>query len=241
MLINRLLEFEKRVLGMKVFTPKDLGGLEVISYNPPQSKQKHYYTKEYEKKRIVLHYTVGNLVGDFGALTTSSKVSTAYLISREGKILQLFDPKYWAYHLGPGALGGNEYQSQQTIGIEISNYGWLERRVDKLYNAYGQLYCTLEDKDQYTYTPLTFRGELMPIKFQEGQYWANFTEAQYVSIKKLLKVLTTQFNIPYQFLAPERRLAYTNDVLSFKGIVTHVNYRKDKWDIGPNFDWSKIA
>ncbi len=55
----------------------------------------------------------------------------------------------------------------------------------------------------------------------------------------LLRFLTNKFNIPRQFLPEDKRFVTTNDVLQFKGIVSHINYRTSgKWDIGPAFDWA---
>lgn len=239
MLLSKLADIENKIVNSKLFSTVNNNGLKILQYNKPKNKALHYYEEEIAKKKIVLHYTVGNLLGDFGALT-SSKISTSYLIARNGQVIELFNPKYWAYHLGKNALGGNELQSKLSIGIEISNYGWLERKGNNLYTAYNMLYCTLDDKDAYTFTEIPYRPDLLPGKFKEGQYWANFTEPQYENTKKLLGILTKQFMIPYSFLPPEKRLAHTSDVIGHKGICTHVNYRKDKWDIGPNFNWSKI-
>ncbi len=42
-------------------------------------------------------------------------------------------------------------------------------------------------------------------------------------------------------MPPDKRFEGTKDVLSFKGIVSHINYRPSgKWDIGPAFDWATM-
>ena len=41
-------------------------------------------------------------------------------------------------------------------------------------------------------------------------------------------------------MAKEIRFKTTDQVISFKGIVSHVNFRKDKFDIGPAFDWERV-
>ena len=57
----------------------------------------------------------------------------------------------------------------------------------------------------------------------------------------LLRYLTAKYNIPRQFLPEDKRYTTTNDVLTFKGIVSHINYRASgKWDIGPAFDWTTL-
>ena len=243
MVSQDLVKFENRVMNTFKNTLRviEQDGLIVTKYLP-LNKRAHYYVEETKKERIVLHYTVGNTMSDFQQLTNGSKVSVAYLIAQSGQIIELFDPKYWAYHLGPEALGGNTMQSKKCIGIEISNYGWLERKGDKLYTAYGDIYCDIKDTDKYDdFSKNPFRVNVDPSKFKEGQYWSKFNDAQYNSIKLLLQYLSKRFNIPCQFLPSELRLEYTEKAINFNGIITHVNLRKDKWDIGPNFDWDKIV
>lgn len=233
-LINKINFLEDSVFNQNKFLYSDFNGVPVFKY-----ESSNFNKGKYSKKRIVLHYTAGGLVGDFGRLAEQKdKVSVAFIIARNGKIIQLFNPDYWAFHLGAGALGGNEKQSKQTIGIEISNWGWLTLKGDMLYTYRDQPYCHISETDKYEKTPL-YRGK---------EYWATFTEQQYVSIKALLTALTEKYKIPYAFLPEEDRLNTVNSVLTFNGIVTHVNYRGlnslkqyDKWDIGPVFNWNKIT
>ena len=80
----------------------------------------YYYTNEVKKKAIVLHFTAGFLEGDISTLTRKDNhLSVPFVLARNGNIYQLHDPKYWSYHLGPTAIGGNETCSSQTVGIEI--------------------------------------------------------------------------------------------------------------------------
>ncbi|MEK6375962.1 MAG: hypothetical protein AABO58_25065 [Acidobacteriota bacterium] len=72
-------------------------------------------------------------------------------------------------------------------------------------------------------------------------HFATFTDAQYDATIKLLRFLTAKYAIPAAFLPPEKRYGIVNDVAEFRGITTHVNYRKDKWDIGPAFDWDQVV
>lgn len=228
MLIDLLQSFEKKIDKIKGFSSIEEDGVKYLKYN---SKQNNYYLQEIVKKeKIVLHHTVGNIYGDFVTLTSQNQVSVAYLISGNGTVLELFNPKYWSYHLGRTALGGNRNQSKISIGIELSNYGYLLRKDDTLYTIYGSEYCKITDTDHYE------------VKEYRGQkYWTKYTEEQYIALRKLLVKLTNEYNIPYEFLPVNERMDYTKKVINFKGIVTHINYRKDKWDVSPIFNWSKIS
>ena len=65
----------------------------------------YYYIEKTEKTKIVLHFTVGTLRGDLATLTKkNSHVSVPYVIARDGSIYEVFNPDYWAYHLGRGTF-----------------------------------------------------------------------------------------------------------------------------------------
>jgi N-acetyl-anhydromuramyl-L-alanine amidase AmpD len=198
-------------------------------YTPKQ--RNYFYSEQYPKERIVLHFTAGNTWSDMRSLTQDGRhVSVAFLIARDGTIYQLFPSNAWSGHLGKGV--GNDTGNQQdkaTIGIEISNYGYLVPRDGNLETVYSRVkdpatgvvsapdpYCTLEQKEAYVKINQPFRDQ---------SYYASFTLQQMESTAILLRYLTNKYNIPREFLPEEKRFLTTNDVLQFKGIVSHINYR----------------
>jgi N-acetyl-anhydromuramyl-L-alanine amidase AmpD len=206
--------------------------MELYECEPRMRPLDYFIPEEVEKKRIVLHFTAGHLQGDIATLTGGrGRVSVPFVIARDGKIYRLFSSRFWSYHLGPGAIGGNTPQSQATIGIELSNFGPLYALQDKLYCWTDRAYCSLQEKKQYLKLDQPFRGY---------QYFANYTSAQYQSLQVLLRYLTTTYSIPRAFLPDPLRLQTTAEVLDFAGIVSHINYRADKLDIGPAFDWGRV-
>lgn len=213
----------------------------------PKNRSKYYYAVEHPKERIVIHYTAGQLRSDLGALTQNDKhISVAFVIARNGIIYQLFSSKFWSGHIGKGIGNTNTGNAQDkvTIGIELSNYGYLTEKNGNLETYYSRqkdkngnpgpvdVYCSLADNAAYTKTSAPFRGQ---------SYYSSYGDMQYDSLIILLRYLTAQYNIPRKFLPEAQRFAATEKVLQFKGIVTHINYRTDgKWDIGPGFDWKKV-
>ena len=198
----------------------------------------YYYSQKHAKKKIVLHFTVGHLQGDISSLTSPSRghVSTAFVIGRDGTVYQLFSSSDWSYHLGRGAIGGNGTNSKSSIGIEISNYGPLVKRGNNLETVYSKrkghdVYCSLEDKDKYIKLDEPYRGY---------NYYTTFTDKQYENLIVLLRYLTAEYNIPRKFIAEATRYDATTANATFKGIHSHVNYRSDKVDIGPAFEWNKV-
>ena len=218
----------------------------------PQKRKGYYYTRKYKKEKIALHFTAGNLLGDAYTLTRNNfHVSVPFLIARDGTIYQLHSSAHWSYHLGVGAHGGNGTQSRKTIGIELSNYGYLIPKEDGLHTIYSNLYdpntrrsypediyCGYEDTEQYTKLDQPYRGQ---------QYFTSFTDEQYESLIILLRYLTAMYDIPRTFIEESLRYSDTKEVIDFRGICSHVNFRGpnrynkyEKWDIGPAFDWDRV-
>lgn len=217
---------------------KDLK-MDGFTCRPADGYTGYYYAEKHRKEKIVLHFTVGHLRGDINALTNKKRghVSTAFLVARDGGIYQLHSSAHWSYHLGRNALGGNKSGSQKGIGIEISNYGPLTKRGNNLETAYSStpgrdIYCTLADTDQYIKLDKPYRGYT---------YYTAYTDEQYHAIIVLLRYLTASYKIPRKFLPEaDRYKTTTANSASWRGIHSHVNYRKDKFDIGPAFDWDRV-
>ena len=213
--------------------------LDGFTVRPASGYTGYYYNEKNKKEKIVLHFTVGHLRGDILSLTSPKRghVSTAFVVARDGGVYQLHSSAMWSYHLGRGAIGGNKVGSKKAIGIEISNYGPLTLRGRNLETAYSNppgrdVYCTLDDTDQYIKLDKPFRGY---------RYYTAYTDEQYNAIIVLLRYLTKAYNIPRAFLPENKRYVTSHETaVAFKGVHSHVNYRKDKFDIGPAFDWDRV-
>jgi N-acetylmuramoyl-L-alanine amidase len=195
-----------------------------------------FYKEETPKDKIVLHFTAGYLKGDIATLTTpGNHVSVSFVVGRSGNIFQLFDEKYWSYHLGPGATGGNTAMSKSAIGIEISNIGYLKKVGTNLMSSYGKtdVYCGAAESSYY---------KLLDTPFREQKHFATYTNEQYESVERLLKYLLHKHpSINRTLLDVNKRFQYLTDASQLKGIVSHINFRETgKWDIGPGFEWNRI-
>jgi N-acetylmuramoyl-L-alanine amidase len=221
-------------------TDKAGGKLSLVDCRKQVADSSYYTTEEHPKERIVLHHTAGYLKGDIAQLSRQGiEVSVPFVIGRSGLIYNLWKSKYWSYHLGPGAIGGNTPGSQRSIAIELSNIGILHKKTGGLlHTGYGEddIYCSETETSYYQKLPTAFRME---------RYYAKFTNAQYISLLLLLRYLTTRFNIPRTLLPPVKRydiFGSAAEAENFKGICSHVNFRPSgKWDIGPAFDWERVA
>lgn len=218
-----------KVLNLKTST--DLGFPLVF-----MQKENGYFFKEMTKKEIiVLHHTAGFLGSDLQTLTKPNyTVSVPFVLGRNGIVYQLFSTQYWSYSLGASAVGNNAIQSKRSIAIEISNIGPLTLKGNDLYTAYNTLYCGINDTQYYTKLEKPYRGIA---------YFASFTDAQYDTLNKLITQQCKKWNIPRTFIEESKRYNTftTEEALAYKGISSHVNYRADKSDLGPAFDWKRIS
>jgi len=219
----------------KVTIPGTAESLDVVTAKLANGDESFFYKDTPVKERIVVHFTAGYLKGDMAALTRKDNhVSVPFVIARDGTIYQLFSSKYWSYHLGKGAAGGNSEMSKSSIGIELSNVAYLTAKGDNLLDPYGAPYCAAADTDAYTKLDKPYR------KYTR---YATFPQAQYDSLIKLLRYVGATYKIPMNFLPEEKRYDVYADVAKFKGITTHVNYQPEsygKWDFGPAFDWKRV-
>lgn len=228
-----------RMYKLKQFSvpvPNDDGLLlQAVSCRPADGDTTYYYDQTMPKKKIVLHFTAGYLKSDIFYLTKkNNKVSVAFTIGRDGVIYNLFHSGKWSYHLGRGSVGGNGTNSKASIGIELSNIGPLKKIGDNLVTVYSDsdVYCSINDKDQYVEIEDEFRGY---------KYFAAHTDAQYKSLAILLRYLTSKYEIPREFLDEPLRYETNEQAAGFNGIVSHINFRTSgKWDLGPGFNWDKL-
>ncbi len=184
------------------------------------------------KNLIVLHHTVGASVASTFRwwLTDPKPIGTAYLIARDGTIHEIFQPQFWAYHLGYGS----RVDERRSIGIELASEGALLERG-------GRLYC---------YDKLTERTRFIGESFDLGRAWrgyryfAAYEEAQLAATIELVGDLLHRFNVPPAILPNTSN----NDLPFFTtahrlwtGIVGHAHLRPDKTDVHPGFDWNRLV
>lgn len=197
--------------------------------------QGQYIKEEFPKKQIYLHHTAGNNSGTNVFKWWASnpeRVATCVAIAGpgstdgDGKIVQGFSSKYWAYHLGIKPVVFSQFGVPYTnldkisIGIEICNWGQLSFTGGKFYNYVG--------------------GEVpenqvikLDVPYKRHIYFHNYSDAQIQSVKDLLLLWKDKYGIP---------LKYNEDIWNVTpralrgeaGVFTHNSVRLDKVDIYPH-------
>lgn len=176
-----------------------------------------YYAQEFPKKQIYIHHTVSS--GDasnviHGWQFSPEKVATAFIIDGTGKIYQTFSSKYWAYHLGLHTAN-NLKLNQESIGIEICNWGQLVLNADGFYRNY--------------YNGVVKKEEVVELQYKNFKYWHKYNDQQLLSLKELLVYLCDKYNIPkthYDAMFEVNQGALNG----IPGIWTHTSVRSDKYD-----------
>jgi len=183
------------------------------------------WDKEFEKD------LGGNLVLDQNGGVKPLKVGVSYIIGRkssstdetiwDGKVLNTFDDKYWAYHLGITNNQSLDLNSK-SIGIEFCNYGPLTLGVDgRFYNSVNKL---VNEKDVVK-LDRTFRGY---------DYFERYTDAQLDSARSLIIYLINKNAITIEGkIYNENWFNYNSLYISNGGIRSHSHVRKDVFDIFP--------
>jgi len=177
-----------------------------------------YFHEVFDKKQIYLHHTVSSTVDStFNWWQQDPKrIGTAYIIDKDGTIYEVFDPKYWAYHIG---IGISQYE-KNSIGIELVNESWLTKRDN------GNFYW-LDNKARY-------RGQVVEDEWRGHKYWADYPNEQMYAAVDLVKHLTDEFDIKKQV-----HMSYDYDpdlVKNYEGVLSHCNVRSDKTDISVAFE-----
>jgi N-acetyl-anhydromuramyl-L-alanine amidase AmpD len=197
-----------------------------------------YVHEETAKDLLVMHFTAGTTASGAYAswMATEARVATSYIVDLDGTIYELFDPRYWAFHLGiRGAASQNFRHDQRSVGIEVVNAGPLRARDGVLYwwpNDFRTRWCGLDETGRYV--KKSYRG---------FDYYAPYTPAQASALAPLVDYLRGRFSIPKRLPAKARReqedaAGYFRD---FRGVAAHQNFRSDKFDIGPAFDWDWLG
>lgn len=187
-----------------------------------------YYQEEHPKKQIYIHHTVGGSAASTFEWWKKDplKVGTAYIVERDGNVIEVFDPKYWAHHLGLKHKE-NTRLNKESIGIEICSEGGLTMKDGKLFCFDGKKEFTQE----FVKLDEPWRG---------FQYFDAYSGQQISSIFVLIKILCERFGIPKRvLLLPDRPYASEAN-FSFNGILGHCNVRADKSDPYPLFPWNRL-
>lgn len=209
--------------------------------------RRYMYDDEYvsgdksDKNYIFLHHTAGS-ENPFSTVKywnsdDRGRIGTQFVIggislngndTNDGEVVEAFPDDNYAWHLGDN---GSHEMHKRSVGIELTNWGWLKESNGRFYNYVDQEV----PEDQVVELEEEFRGH---------KYYHRYTDKQVEALENLLKYLGRKHDIDLKGGLPMYMWEYEslNDVFGYiedayygktEGILTHTNVRKDKFDCSP--------
>ena len=190
--------------------------MEIIKYGDfkPLGKQK-------KKSQIILTHTSRNVENYLASLRYryNGKFDRIpnYVITKEGKILQLLDNIEHTNYFNEPNINRN------GIIISLENLGWLEKQPleDHHINWIGDIY----------------KGKPFERKWRDYFFWEPYSEEQIKSLVNLVKNLFKVMKIQNNVIGHNTKI---KGIEKFEGLVTRSNFNSDYTDMSPAFDFEKI-
>ena len=187
--------------------------MDVIKYGDfkPAGKQK-------KKQQIILQHTSRNieeyLLGLKYRFNGRYKKIPNYVISRDGKILQLLDNE------SHSKIFSEENVNRNSIIISLENLGWLEKEPlnNQYVNWIGDIY----------------KGDAYEKKWRDYFFWQPYTETQIEYTAKLCGKILNETGIPSEVVEHNTRI---NGVEKFRGITSKSNFDSVFTDLSPAFNF----
>lgn len=141
----------------------------------------------------------------------------------DGVMLQAFPQGCQGWHLG---AVGSDYMRRHSVALEICSFGYIEN---------GKTYTGVTpNAKQLTHLDKPFRGK---------KVWHRYSDAQLIATRKWILFIAERDQIDVRVgliqwlkaLGPEKAFEFNEDAYNgkIKGLLTHTNVRKDKWDNFP--------
>lgn len=181
----------------------------------------HFWPQEFKKNQIVLHHSASADSPDnmFNWWRNDGvfHVATSIGISDSGEIVRGYKEEFWAHHIGMRNFQ-NLARNQQSVAVEIMNWGYLTEKNGKYFN-----YVNREIPKEKV-IELSFRGH----KFFEA-----YTDKEIEALRKWILVMAMRFNIPLKYNHNDLWEVSSNAINGVPGIYTHCSYISSKADVVP--------
>jgi N-acetyl-anhydromuramyl-L-alanine amidase AmpD len=186
---------------------------EIIKYGDFKTKN-----TEEKKHQIILTHTSRNLNEFTQSLkyryNGKNKKIPNYIITKEGKILQLLDNTEYS------EIFIDDRINRTSIVVCLENLGWLQKEPlnDHYVNWIGDIY----------------KGVVYEKKWRDYYFWQPYTTLQVEATALLCKKLFKEMSIKNHLIGHNTKI---NGVEKFEGIVTRSNYNQNYTDLNPSFDF----
>ena len=208
--------------------------LDIDEYYLPNGE---FLIGDYKNDYIILHHTAGGanprLVVDYWGKDSLGRVASEFIVGGQncntgdakydGQIVRAFPEGCQAYHIG---TSGSSHMNIHAVGIEMCNFGYVDN--GKTYTGVSVL------PEQIISLSEPYKGYL---------HWHKYSDEQIKVVRELLLYIANRDNIDlheglYKWIKIEgaiKAFDYHEDAYkgNVKGLLTHTNIRKDKFDCSP--------
>jgi N-acetylmuramoyl-L-alanine amidase len=174
-----------------------------------------------KRQFIVVHYTASdNFDGDVKTLSSSDKqVSCHLVISREGEVAMIgsFDDVQW--HAGASQWRGINGLNSYSIGIEMTNPGWMEIIGDGVYQTYyGKKYQRSDGVVEATHKALG----------NKKYGWLYYSQKQLQTLQEIVDVLKHAYPsikevVGHEQISPGRKQDPGIGIILSTKLMEHLN------------------
>lgn len=152
---------------------------------------------------IVLHYTAGKTAAaDAAWLAKQDKtyLSAHVVLGRDGSLCQLLPCNVMAYHAGASYWKGRNNLNGWSVGIEMTNFGWLRKDADGTFRSWSGHAVPA--------------SEVVEAKHKNGwpefRYWHRFTAVQVATAVAVCRALLQRYPridtiVGHDDIAPRRK------------------------------------
>jgi len=211
-------------------------GMVVNKYYLPSNEYVH---ERYDNEYAFLHHTAGRenpyRVVDSWGRDDRGRVGTEFVLggishttgdtTYDGEMIQAFPQGNFAYHLG---AVGSSIMRKGSVGIEICSMGYL----DNDYKSYVDSKC------------LSSQVCKLAEPFKNRIFWNKYSDKQLEQVGKWIEYIGERDNIDMRVglqqwimkYGPTKAFGFHQDAYDgrVKGLLTHTNVRKDKYDCYPD-------
>lgn len=183
-----------------------------------EKKNYSFLNVEHTKKQIILTHTSRKIEQYLVSLKYrfNGKYDRIphYLITRDGKIIQLLENKQTTKYFN------NKTFDNSSIIISLENLGWVEKEPLKKHyiNWIGDIY----------------NEKVVDKKWRDYFFWQPYTEIQIEQTVLLCKKLSKEESINLTCVGHNTKL---NKMETFEGIMTRSNFDEFSTDLSPAFDF----
>lgn len=190
--------------------------IDIIKYGDfkPLGKQK-------KKSQIILTHTSRNVENYLASLRYRNngkyKRIPNYVITKEGKVLQLLDNIEHCEFFSDININRN------SIIISLENLGWLEKQpLESQYvNWIGDIY----------------KGKTFDRKWRDYYFWDPYTEIQIDVLVSICKSIIKEMRMDKEIVEHNTKI---KGIEKFEGIVTRSNYDGYFTDLSPAFNFEEF-